>query len=263
MTPRRREGLRSASGFSLVEMLFVIGILALLVGILVPSLQNLRRQARRLRCAGNVREVARACRNYALDDKMHRGHTAGMLPACEPDAKAFDAETGNAYAMQILLNRQFVVGDVLVCPEAQRTLNHAVPQMEKTKINDKKRMMLKDRSFINDADQKTLSYGYLSMIADSDEAKKVVKDTRISRLPANMIVVGDSNPRCELDGDKMENNNEENSRNHAGLGQNVGMLDESVQWITSPTELGDDIYASSKHSDSVERATIEDVMLIP
>ncbi|MFP4053836.1 MAG: type II secretion system protein, partial [Phycisphaerae bacterium] len=259
MTPRRREGLRSASGFSLVEMLFVIGILALLVGILVPSLQNLRRQARRLRCAGNVREIARACRNYALDDKMHRGQTGGMLPACKPNADFYDPETGNAYAMQLLLNYQFLVGDVLVCPEAQRQLNHAVPKMEKAGGGNIKRMQLENNSFINDADQKTLSYGYISMIADSDEAKKVVKDTRISRLPANMIVVGDSNPRCELGKSKLENNEEENSPNHAGQGQNVGMLDESVEWIDSPTELGEDIYAVSKGGKSVERVTIEDV----
>lgn len=59
--PRPRKHI----GFSLIEVLVVISTSALLIGILIPSLQSTRQQAQRLSCLNNLRQMALAAATYA------------------------------------------------------------------------------------------------------------------------------------------------------------------------------------------------------
>jgi prepilin-type N-terminal cleavage/methylation domain-containing protein/prepilin-type processing-associated H-X9-DG protein len=58
---RRRRG----AGFTLVELLVVVSIIALLIAILLPSLKKARSQAKDLVCKGNLRSMGQAFMMYA------------------------------------------------------------------------------------------------------------------------------------------------------------------------------------------------------
>ena len=58
---------RFLTGFTLVELLVVIAVIALLMGILLPSLNKARGAARRIVCQSNLRQLAIAWNAY-LDD---------------------------------------------------------------------------------------------------------------------------------------------------------------------------------------------------
>jgi prepilin-type N-terminal cleavage/methylation domain-containing protein/prepilin-type processing-associated H-X9-DG protein len=61
---------KDRGAFTLVELLVVIGIIALLIAILLPTLSKVRENARRVECASRLRQLAAAVHLYANE---HRG----------------------------------------------------------------------------------------------------------------------------------------------------------------------------------------------
>jgi prepilin-type N-terminal cleavage/methylation domain-containing protein/prepilin-type processing-associated H-X9-DG protein len=82
----RRPVMRRKNAFTLVELLVVIGIIALLISILLPALNRARSQAQLVQCASNLRQLATATMLFA---DAHQRH----IPTCSDNEYATWTDT--------------------------------------------------------------------------------------------------------------------------------------------------------------------------
>lgn len=82
MKPAAPRPSKSITGFTLVELLVVIGIIAILIGILLPALQKARQQGNLVACQSNIRQILLAMQNYLSDNN-----------STFPNARNFNWET--------------------------------------------------------------------------------------------------------------------------------------------------------------------------
>src|SRR5688500_8405133 len=81
--PSARSRAKSRSAFTLVELLVVIGIIAILISILIPALNRARMSANDVKCKSNMRQLVQAALLFAAEHKgqlpgNHNDRTRGL-----------------------------------------------------------------------------------------------------------------------------------------------------------------------------------------
>jgi len=220
---------RTRTGFTLVELLVVVSIIALLVTMLLPTLARGVELARRARCAVNCRQIAHATKLYCTTGRYHRGAAVGRgLPVTDP-VPGSDWHTGataNRQCAWILVTKELLSPGSLLCPSVDEN---------------------RTDTFVGGD---PCGYGLLSMVG---------RTVSLNDAYASLVIVGDRNPQfspnsktvynyADLDHDGSTASPGEaarvaelnsggllkNSASHDYEGQNVGRLDESAGWLTEP-----------------------------
>lgn len=135
MSYTRSRALEHPRAFTLVELLVVIGILAVLIAVLMPSLAAARRSAKTVQCASNLRQVCNGLIGYASENR-------GKFPPNIGGANKqfwYDLDRAGSWISAVKNASGGIGGGVLVCPDTDNTYrSYAMNHWASSKVDANK-----------------------------------------------------------------------------------------------------------------------------
>jgi prepilin-type N-terminal cleavage/methylation domain-containing protein/prepilin-type processing-associated H-X9-DG protein len=128
---RIKRGKHSAQAFTLVELLVVISIIALLLAILMPSLNAARERAKRVVCGSNLKQIGQGVLMYGSE-------TNGKLPNLQPSCDNYPWRTYLAYQKEVSQSNKSVAYALGVLFESKIITNAKVFYCSNVRENGKK-----------------------------------------------------------------------------------------------------------------------------
>jgi len=225
---------RSSQGFTLVELLVVIGIIALLISILLPALNAAKERANRVKCASNLRQIGQGLLLYANDNKGAYPRTRYKVGQTltfwsnpgytDPFSVSGGPQENDVTAAIFLLVRNADLNpEVFICPSSNQekdTLN-GQPATSRSNFTSSNNLSY---SIANPyPNQNAVSLGYKLN-------SSVVADFTLfaDRNDSDLTTVGNVAETSPASDQKKVN-----SRNHEGEGQNCLFNDGHCEWFTT------------------------------
>jgi len=92
------RAVRRRTGFSMVDLLVSIAVIALLVGIITPTLAHVKDAADKIVCASNLRQIGLGLTMYAEDHEGRYPQSLGSVAAGDDPQLAHTGENPNAWS---------------------------------------------------------------------------------------------------------------------------------------------------------------------
>ncbi len=229
--------MRRNSGFTVVELLVVVAVLAITVSILLPSFQSVRRRAQRTACQNNLRQIYAAIEIFARD----HNDTYPTAPAGKTylGIDLYDPSRSDGWRSMYALSNLYYDHDasvfnyryitdlrLLFCPgEGVRAAGYQGPGTDPI-------LNRSSCSYAYDCRKSTLASKNVGLMAD-----------------APVVSAGVVDPL-------------QNTLNHLGAGQNVLFVGGRVQWVESvqlpaeanPEKQPDNIYQRDASISNIQNA---------
>ena len=110
---------RRASGFSIVDLLVTIGIVALLAAVLLPALAAAKKKSSRINCVSNLKQVNIAFRLWEGDN----GDKYPMQVVLTNSETMKLVTNGNAYLLWQTMSNELSTPKILHCPDDKQRTN--------------------------------------------------------------------------------------------------------------------------------------------
>jgi prepilin-type N-terminal cleavage/methylation domain-containing protein len=242
--------MRTNRGFTLIEILVVIGIIAVLLGFLLPAVEKAREEANNVRCAAQLNQIGLALLIYANDNQGQYPRTvydpaatpvAGTgIKAADPFGAGGPSANDVTAALFLLVRTEHVPTIIFTEPYTDELVTGPDPvsnPLTQSNFTDYK---------------KNLGYSYANPYPSASAGGFRLTN----KINAGFAVAADLNPGTGPG---------KNSRNHEGRGQNVLYADDHVTWQTT-TDVGenkDEIYVNKSNAIWASPLDASDSVLLP